>query len=104
MEKVVSSNAGTGKLARIAGMKVAGKTGTAENPHGDPHAWFTAYAPADDPKVAVIVLVENGGEGGLVSAPIAKRLIEAAMGQEVTPLKPLGESQTGSAPPKGATP
>jgi penicillin-binding protein 2 len=85
MEKVVSSDYGTGKKARIKGVLVAGKTGTSENPHGDNHAWFTAYAPAEEPKVAVIVLVENGGEGGIVSAPIAKRLMELELGQEVTP-------------------
>jgi cell division protein FtsI/penicillin-binding protein 2 len=85
MEKVISSDAGTGKKARIKGVRVAGKTGTSENPHGDTHAWFTAYAPAEDPKVAVIALVENGGEGGIVSAPIAKRLMELELGQEVTP-------------------
>ena len=85
MEKVVNSPNGTGKKARITGVRVAGKTGTAENPHGDPHAWFTAFAPAEDPKVAAIVLVENGGEGGIVSAPIAKRLMELVLGQEVTP-------------------
>jgi penicillin-binding protein 2 len=85
MEKVVNSDSGTGKKARIKGIRVAGKTGTSENPHGDTHAWFTAYAPAEDPKVAVIVMVENGGEGGIVSAPIAKRLMEQALGLDVTP-------------------
>jgi penicillin-binding protein 2 len=85
MEKVISSDRGTGKKARIPGVLVAGKTGTSENPHGDNHAWFTAYAPADDPRVAVIVLVENGGEGGIVSAPIAQRLMEASLGMEVSP-------------------
>jgi penicillin-binding protein 2 len=85
MEKVISSDRGTGKKARIPGVRVAGKTGTSENPHGDNHAWFTAYAPAEDPRVAVIVLVENGGEGGIVSAPIAQRLMEAALGMEVSP-------------------
>ena len=85
MEKVISSNSGTGKKARIPGVRVAGKTGTSENPHGDNHAWFTAYAPAENPTVGAIVLVENGGEGGVVSAPIAKRLMEAALGKEVTP-------------------
>ncbi len=85
MEKVVSTANGTGKKARINGIRVAGKTGTSENPHGDTHAWFTSFAPAEDPKVAVIVLVENGGEGGVVSAPIAKRLMELELGQEVTP-------------------
>lgn len=85
MEKVISSDQGTGKKARVAGVRVAGKTGTSENPHGDNHAWFTCYAPADDPRIAVIVMVENGGEGGIVSAPIAKRLMEQELGQEVTP-------------------
>jgi cell division protein FtsI/penicillin-binding protein 2 len=83
MEKVVTS--GTGKKARIPGVRVAGKTGTSENPHGDNHAWFGAYAPAQAPTVAAIVFVENGGEGGLVAAPMAKRLIEQVLGQEVTP-------------------
>ncbi|HVM32198.1 MAG TPA: penicillin-binding protein 2 [bacterium] len=85
MEKVISDERGTGKKARIPGVRVAGKTGTSENPHGDNHAWFTAYAPAEDPKVAVIVLVENGGEGGIVSAPIAQRLMQASLGMEVSP-------------------
>ncbi len=85
LQMVVESVGGTGKKARIAGLEIAGKTGTSENPHGENHAWFTAYAPADDPTVAVIVLVENGGEGGIVAAPIAKRLIEKALGREVTP-------------------
>jgi penicillin-binding protein 2 len=85
MEKVVSSNVGTGKRARIKDVRVAGKTGSAENPHGADHAWFTAYAPAEDPKVAVIVMVENGGEGGVVSAPIAKRVMEQTLGLDVTP-------------------
>ncbi len=97
MEKVVGSDNGTGKKARIKGVRVAGKTGTSENPHGDNHAWFTAFAPAEDPKVAVIVLVENGGEGGVVSAPIAKRLMELELGQEVTPWQtptPVAASST----------
>jgi penicillin-binding protein 2 len=85
MEKVVSSSVGTGKRARIKDVRVAGKTGSAENPHGADHAWFTAYAPAEDPKVAVIVMVENGGEGGVVSAPIAKRVMEQTLGLDVTP-------------------
>jgi cell division protein FtsI/penicillin-binding protein 2 len=85
MEKVISSDQGTGKKARVAGVRVAGKTGTSENPHGDNHAWFTCYAPADEPRIAIIAMVENGGEGGIVSAPIAKRLMELELGQEVTP-------------------
>jgi peptidoglycan glycosyltransferase len=82
MVSVVESGTGTG--ARIAGIKVAGKTGTAQTGReGDaPHAWFIAFAPADAPRIAVAVIVENGGDlgndatGGRLAAPIAKRVIE----------------------------
>jgi penicillin-binding protein A len=83
MEGVVQS--GTGTPARIAGVAVAGKTGTAQHDGGAPHAWFTAFAPADDPEVAVAVFVEDGGtagseaSGGRVAAPIAKAVIQAAL-------------------------
>ena len=66
---------GTGGLASVPGITVAGKTGTAQNPRGRDHAWFIAFAPVEDPKIAVAVLVENAGYGGSVSAPIAGRLI-----------------------------
>jgi penicillin-binding protein 2 len=55
---------------------VAGKTGTAQNPHGKNHAWFIGFAPYDKPKIAVAVLIENGGFGGVTSAPIAGALIK----------------------------
>lgn len=100
MEKVVNSENGTGKKARIKGVRVAGKTGTSENPHGDNHAWFTAFAPAEDPRLAIIVLVENGGEGGVVAAPMAKRLMEQALGLDVTPWQtPTPGTQTGTPVP-----
>lgn len=74
---------GTGTAAQIEGLDVAGKTGTAQNVEGEaPHAWFIAFAPADDPKLAVAVLVESGGTlgseatGGQIAAPIAKAMIE----------------------------
>jgi penicillin-binding protein 2 len=66
---------GTGTLARVPGVTVAGKTGTAQNPHGQDHAWFICFAPVDQPKIAITVLVENAGFGGSVSAPIARELI-----------------------------
>ena len=73
-------NNGTGTAAAIAGVQVAGKTGTAEVENGEPHAWFAAFAPADDPQVVVAVLVENAGTGGSIAAPIARQVIAAALG------------------------
>jgi len=64
-------DAGTGGAARRAGVPVAGKTGTSQNPHGEDHAWFMCYAPADAPEVAVAVLLENAGGGGAEAAPVA---------------------------------
>jgi len=84
MVTVVQS--GTGTPAQISGIQVAGKTGTAQNVKGgNPHAWFTAFAPASDPRIAVAVVVENGGNagseayGGKVAAPIARAVIEAVL-------------------------
>ena len=77
---------GTGTPAQITGVQVAGKTGTAQHEKGSaPHAWFTAFAPADNPTIAVAVVVEDGGNvgseafGGKVAGPIARQVIEAAM-------------------------
>lgn len=76
MRQCVMEPGGTASLARIPGMTAAGKTGTAQNPHGEDHAWFIGYAPADTPKIAVAVLVENAGFGGVVAAPIAGLVME----------------------------
>ena len=62
LEEVVLN--GTGRGCYFKNLKVAGKTGTAQNPHGKDHAWFIAYAPADNPELAIAVIVENGGHGG----------------------------------------
>jgi peptidoglycan glycosyltransferase len=70
---------GTGSAAAISGVSVAGKTGTAENPHGAPHAWFIGFAPASNPEVAIAVVVENGGSGGGVAAPVARQVISQAL-------------------------
>jgi len=77
---------GAGSNARIDGVDVAGKTGTAENGEGDPYTlWFTGFAPANDPQVVVAVVVENGGglnqdgAGNTVAAPIAKKVLEAVL-------------------------
>ncbi|MBU0952698.1 MAG: penicillin-binding protein 2 [Elusimicrobia bacterium] len=65
---------GTGYGAQVEGMNIAGKTGTAENPRGATHAWFGAFAPVEKPELAVAVLVEHGGKGGSIAAPIAGRI------------------------------
>jgi peptidoglycan glycosyltransferase len=85
MVSVVSS--GTGTAAQIPGVEVAGKTGTAQHGEGEaPHAWFTSFAPAQDPQIAVAVVVLDGGSlgseatGGQVAAPIARAVLEAALG------------------------
>ncbi|MHB2027124.1 MAG: penicillin-binding protein 2 [Elusimicrobiota bacterium] len=77
---VVSS--GTGAECAIRGLDIRGKTGTAQNPLGRDHAWFVAYAarPGQAPSIAIAVLVENGGHGGSVAAPIARRMFMAAFG------------------------
>jgi peptidoglycan glycosyltransferase len=80
MELVVTG--GTGTAAQIPGVRVAGKTGTAEIGRGNIHTtWFAAFAPADAPRVAIAVVVENqnGGFGGTISAPIAKQVMEALL-------------------------
>lgn len=76
---IASVDRGTGTRAAIPGIRVAGKTGTAENPHGIPHAWFIGFAPANDPKVAVAVIIENGGTGGREAAPVAGEIMKAVI-------------------------
>ncbi len=76
MRRVVAEAGGTARRARIEGITVCGKTGTAENPHGEDHAVFVCFAPMEDPKIAMAVYVENSGAGGRWAAPIASLLIE----------------------------
>ena len=73
---------GTGKSARISGVTVAGKTGTAENETDRDHAWFVGYAPAENPQICVAVLLENdGGAGGTNAAPIARNVMRKYLGK-----------------------
>jgi len=84
MQRVV--NAGTGTAAALEGIQVAGKTGTAEKGDGSDLAWFVAFAPADDPEVAVVVVIEDSGStGGEVAAPLAAEVIKSALAQPALP-------------------
>jgi penicillin-binding protein 2 len=73
LELVVS--AGTGTAAKVPGVRVAGKTGTAQNPHGQDHALFVCYAPVDHPTIAMAFVVENSGHGGSIAAPRAGKVL-----------------------------
>ena len=97
---VVNAPAGTAHEARIeGGVEVSGKTGTAEIAPGTPrtdvdprrawyfnrsHAWFAGYAPASDPEVAIVVLIEHGGAGGRAAAPPAMRILQDYLGGQTT--------------------
>jgi len=87
---------------RFAGLAipVAGKTGTAEVGGEDtvPHSWFAAYAPADNPEIAVVALAENAGEGASVAAPLVRQVIEAYYGLPLSTLPP--EAEEGYVPPR----
>jgi penicillin-binding protein 2 len=84
MELVVNGGPGsTARNARIEGITVCGKTGTAENPHGNDHSIFIAFAPKDNPKIAIAVYVENQGFGTTYAAPIASLMIEKYLSGEV---------------------
>lgn len=84
MLKVVNESGGTARRARIEDITVAGKTGTAQNPHGEDHSVFIAFAPYDNPKIAIAVFVENAGFGGTWAAPIASLMIEKYLKREIT--------------------
>lgn len=76
MCRVFEGESGTARFSKIDSIQVAGKTGTAENPHGDDHSLFMGFAPADNPKIAIAVVVENAGFGSQWAAPIASLMIE----------------------------
>jgi penicillin-binding protein 2 len=86
---------------RFSGLSipVAGKTGTSEvgGPDTQPHSWFASYAPADDPEIAMVVIVENAGEGSTVAAPLTRQVVEAYYGLPLSTLPP--EAEEGYVPP-----
>jgi penicillin-binding protein 2 len=82
MQKVVE--AGTARIARFGNTVICGKTGTAQNPHGKDHSLFVAFAPRDNPKIAVAVMVENSGFGATWAAPIASLMMEFYLTDTIT--------------------
>ena len=67
---------GTGTACQLDNMPVAGKTGTAENPHGQDHGWFIAYAPAEKPDLVIACIVEQGTYGATASGPVVYEVLE----------------------------
>ena len=85
MRRVVYEAGGTGKRAKIKDVIVCGKTGTVQNPHGEDHSVFVAFAPMYNPKIAIAVFIENArGGGGLWAAPTAGLMIEKYIKRKVT--------------------
>ncbi len=84
---------GTCRRAAIPGIDVAGKTGTAQNPHGKDHSAFMGFAPYDDPKIAVAVYVENGGFGAVFGVPIGSLVMEKYLCDSISPSRQYMEDQ-----------
>jgi cell division protein FtsI/penicillin-binding protein 2 len=88
MQMVFDDHQGTGKRVHMEDVSIAGKTGTAEVGGGKKdHAWFVGFVPADVPRYAFVVVIEHGGSGGAVAAPIAKEFIEAMLDAGLLPRK-----------------
>jgi penicillin-binding protein 2 len=84
MEKCFNQPGGTAYHSKVPGITACGKTGTAENPHGKSHAVFLAFAPRENPKIAIACLIENAGFGGTWSAPIVSLMIEKYLTGKIT--------------------
>jgi len=84
MRRVVNESGGTATSAKLAEIIIAGKTGTVQNPHGKDHSVFIAFAPIDNPKIAIAVFIENSGFGGTWAAPTASLVIEKFLTGKIT--------------------
>jgi len=83
MERAVMG--GTARIAYLPDIAICGKTGTAENPHGEDHSIFFSFAPKEDPQIAIAVYVENAGFGGTYAAQIASLMIEKYIKGDIRP-------------------
>jgi len=94
---VVNEPGGTGYAnAYLPAVRIAGKTGTAQTGHGEPHAWFAGFAPAENPRIAFVVILEQGGHGGTAAAPIARDIVKACLAHGYLDDRP--RSQPAAAP------
>lgn len=88
MYQAVNAPYGSGATARVAaveGLDICGKTGTAENPHGDEHAVFVCFAPRENPQIAIAVYIENAGYGATWAAPVASLMVEKYLNGTISP-------------------
>ncbi|WP_400194183.1 penicillin-binding protein 2 [Hymenobacter sp. B81] len=94
MQAVVDGRGGTAEFASLldVGISVAGKTGTVQNAHGDDHATFAAFAPAEDPQIAIAVFIENAGFGGASAAPLAGLMMEKYLRGDIAPWRKRWEN------------
>ena len=76
MQQVIEGKSGTAQNSKLNNIPLCGKTGTAQNPHGEDHSIFIAFAPKKEPKIAIAVYIENGGWGSKWAAPIGSLMIE----------------------------
>jgi penicillin-binding protein 2 len=100
MEGVVANEHGTGRASAVPGVAVAGKTGTAQNPHGKDHALYVAYAPAEAPTICCAIVMENAGHGGSFAAPVARQVFSAYF----YPINTAGGPVAAAAPRSAAVP
>lgn len=98
LREVVANDKGTGRAAAVVDIAVAGKTGTAQNPHGQDHAVFVAYAPAEAPTICLAIVMENAGHGGSMAAPVAQKILSAYFTPTVEPGEAPGTAVAAGAP------
>ncbi len=92
MYDVCNTAGGTAQNVKVDGIKVCGKTGTAQNPHGRDHSWFICFAPEENPTIAMCVMVENAGFGSERAAPIARDILDAYFHPVRRLQRPSGDS------------